>query len=742
LFDLAVGASAGYWQGERVSVADWQSASVQDASSIEGDPLFVSIAGADGVMGVLDGVDRGRDDNLQVLAGSPTIDAGDLWNAPLTDFFGRERVDDQGTTNTGASVYNETQQAESDWEEVGDAMNWRHHNSSWNLSFANDFIFPFAGTDWTTVRVSDNGLLQFGSTTNVTDTTNTTEELMQYTRIAPLWDNLRTDLSGDDIFVNQSIEDEVTIRWDASRYSSGHDVNFAVTLYSDGRVAFHYGSGNEWLSPTVGLSQGDDGYSYMSMYDGLSDLGDLPTVEFGFASGYADIGAYEFTGDSDDETPPTILGTTPSGVHDQTEVGFTNTMIEISFSEELDVIEAVAVGNYDLRNSGENGFFGDADDIVLTLVPVYEIGETTVTLEIADQFVDGEYRLTIYGSDGRSLRDLAGNKLDGDGDGVAGGDYQRIFSIDALGPAGELVNPVQGAVLTSDPGSVDIRWSDEDSGIDVDSIGIDDIMINDGEVDIDYVQDLGEGVYRYVYNNDGEVLGEGWVSVVAVAGGVEDLSGNTILVDTLIGDFILDYDLEGPAISNVTLNGGIDQRSNMSIIEITFDEATNIDTLISNGSIVNAVQLARTTHEGGTVKLSAAHFSWNKATNTLTIDLTSDGFGGSGETILTDARYELQIDTTMITDGTGNAMEDSDGTPDGVLAIDRSTGSSTQDLFRLAGDANGDAVVNEIDLAILQAAYLFDQNSNDWDPNADLNGDGKIDIFDAWLLALSYGNTL
>jgi hypothetical protein len=154
------------------------------------------------------------------------------------------------------------------------------------------------------------------------------------------------------------------------------------------------------------------------------------------------------------------------------------------------------------------------------------------------------------------------------------------------------------------------------------------------------------------------------------------------------------------------------------------------------------VQLVRTTHGGGTVKLTSANFSWNKATNTLSIDLTLDGFGGSGETMLSDARYELQIDTSAITDGAGNVMEDTDGTQDGTLTIDRSSGSESQDLFRLAGDTNGDAVVDEIDLAILQAAYLFAPNSNEWDENADLNGDGTINVFDAWLLAWSYGNDL
>ena len=152
-------------------------------------------------------------------------------------------------------------------------------------------------------------------------------------------------------------------------------------------------------------------------------------------------------------------------------------------------------------------------DNVILLVPIYVIGESTVTLQLSDPLVEGDYRLTIYGSAGRALRDLAGNKLDGDSDGVAGGDYQRLFTVDSA-----------------------------------------------------------------------------------------------------------------PAITNVTVNNGLEQRSNLSLIELTFDEATNLSTLISKGSITSAVQLVRTTHGGGTVKLTSANFSWNKATNTLSIDLTLDGF--------------------------------------------------------------------------------------------------------------------
>ena len=247
LFNIAENAAAGYWSNDQSDLASWVAVSGQDVNSIEGDPQFVSISGADGIMGVLGGEDHGRDDNFQVLAGSIAIDSGDQWSASTTDFFGRARFDDLGTNNTGKDIYEESDLGSNDWAEVGDAMNWRSTNYSWNLEFENSFIFPFAGESWTSVRVSTNGFLQFGDNYDTTDFDNSTEAMSAHTRIAPLWDNLRTNLTGKDIYVDQSVEGEVTIRWDASLTEDQSDVNVAVTLYSDGQFAFHYGAGKRWF---------------------------------------------------------------------------------------------------------------------------------------------------------------------------------------------------------------------------------------------------------------------------------------------------------------------------------------------------------------------------------------------------------------------------------------------------------------------------------------------------------------
>ena len=44
------------------------------------------------------------------------------------------------------------------------------------------------------------------------------------------------------------------------------------------------------------------------------------------------------------------------------------------FSEEPNPIDANAPANYELRHSGGNGLFGDADDTVFGLQPHFEFG--------------------------------------------------------------------------------------------------------------------------------------------------------------------------------------------------------------------------------------------------------------------------------------------------------------------------------------------------------------------------------
>lgn len=57
----------------------------------------------------------------------------------------------------------------------------------------------------------------------------------------------------------------------------------------------------------------------------------------------------------------------------------------------------------------------------------------------------------------------------------------------------------------------------------------------------------------------------------------------------------------------------------------------------------------------------------------------------------------------------------------------------------LAGDVNGDNVVDISDFSLLATAFGSDPSSNYWNPDADLNNDGVVDITDFSLIAGNFG---
>ena len=76
-----------------------------NAGSIEGNPDFIKIAGADGVLGGPDtALGGGLDDDFTPGKGSPAIDASDAFPQSPTDMLGQSRQDDPATPNTGIGL--------------------------------------------------------------------------------------------------------------------------------------------------------------------------------------------------------------------------------------------------------------------------------------------------------------------------------------------------------------------------------------------------------------------------------------------------------------------------------------------------------------------------------------------------------------------------------------------------------------------------------------------------------------
>ncbi|MFH0802750.1 MAG: IPT/TIG domain-containing protein, partial [bacterium] len=152
----------------------------------------------------------------------------------------------------------------------GTAQNWKADEGCWTYNLP--FAFDFYGNTYNSVKVSPNGYLELGNGDG-SDWTNTDAELNSNIRIAPLWDDLRTDgtvQSGEDIYITENA-DYVIIRWCGEVYDGGK-VNLEVVLYREGQIKFNYGDGNTGLTPTIGISGGDGTHYTLSSYNNAAAL--------------------------------------------------------------------------------------------------------------------------------------------------------------------------------------------------------------------------------------------------------------------------------------------------------------------------------------------------------------------------------------------------------------------------------------------------------------------------------------
>lgn len=139
------------------------------------------------------------------------------------------------------------------------------------------FPFPFYDRVYREVRILPEGLVQFDSA--LTPTCITETGLPQLPAIAPMWTWMRTNGStqpNQSVFVS-STPNSYTIRWAGETIPllvtppltpAPEPLNFAVTLFADGRIRFHYGSGNQNIvnsspffgctatQPVIGISRG------------------------------------------------------------------------------------------------------------------------------------------------------------------------------------------------------------------------------------------------------------------------------------------------------------------------------------------------------------------------------------------------------------------------------------------------------------------------------------------------------
>src|SRR5262249_46789685 len=97
--------------------------------------------------------------------------------------------------------------------------------------------------------------------------------------IAALWQDLDTRNGTHNVYVDTTVSGQVTVRWDAVVFGTSNQVNVSVTLFPSGRIQLNYGPNNTGISPTVGISAGDNvHYQVVTGYDGQTALTNANSV--------------------------------------------------------------------------------------------------------------------------------------------------------------------------------------------------------------------------------------------------------------------------------------------------------------------------------------------------------------------------------------------------------------------------------------------------------------------------------
>jgi subtilisin family serine protease/subtilisin-like proprotein convertase family protein len=102
-------------------------------------------------------------------------------------------------------------------------------------------------------------------------------------------------------------------------------------------------------------------------------------------------------------------------------------VLTVRFSEDMDEASLTSAANWKLAEAGADGNFDTSDDTARTLSIAPYTGGLTATLNVGGgALAPGKYRFTALSG---GLRDVAGNLLDGNADGVGGDAYSRVFFV-------------------------------------------------------------------------------------------------------------------------------------------------------------------------------------------------------------------------------------------------------------------------------------------------------------------------
>ncbi len=191
------------------------------------------------------------------------------------------------------------------------------------------FNFPYFGRNYRSLRIYNNGLLAFELPASPTCID--AAGLSTYAAIAPLWMELRTSGTAqrnEDVYTSRPGDNAITFRWAAETSPptatgvAPVPVNFAATLFDDGRIRFNYGSGNVNIAapssnascgdsaPVVGVASGSGYFLSIGGYSRVSDLSSARTLLLSPPYGFSSIPAGQLESPKEGDSVQGVLSGT------------------------------------------------------------------------------------------------------------------------------------------------------------------------------------------------------------------------------------------------------------------------------------------------------------------------------------------------------------------------------------------------------------------------------------------------
>ena len=238
-------------------------ASLIAAGKMRSDCGDVRITDSDGVTLINYWIESGvNSSNTKIWIKVPTIPASSITTIYM--YYGNPEA---------TSISNINNVLDATYTKINIPYEWKTRISTTDVANGDDvgswqgitFDFPFWREFKNRVYVCSNGFGIFDPTASTNDYSNSLTKLRQRWKIAPFWDDLRTDRNGG-IVTNAGVyidgySDHFVITWETTRYGASRDsIKFQAILYRNGDVQLNIDNSTNFNSftPTLGISKGDN----------------------------------------------------------------------------------------------------------------------------------------------------------------------------------------------------------------------------------------------------------------------------------------------------------------------------------------------------------------------------------------------------------------------------------------------------------------------------------------------------